>query len=155
IKNDLLQRSTEETIKDMLASIENNAKSSNDLKEVSDVFNKTFDRLSSEIAALSRRGNLNLSLGILTTIVGLAILGYFVINIESIPEDKVAFIAQFIPRLSLVILIEIFAYFFLRLYKSSLSEIKYFQNEMTNAEAKLAGIRCSTLLANKDSMTCV
>ena len=91
----------------------------------------------SEVSALSRRGNLNLSLGIATTIIGLIILGYFVLEIDSIPEDKMAFIAHFIPRLSLVVLIEVFAYFFLKLYKSSLSEIKYFQNEMTNAEAKV------------------
>ena len=46
------------------------------------------------------------------------------------------FISHFVPRLTLVILIELFAYFFLSLYKASLAEIKYFQNELTNIESK-------------------
>lgn len=32
--------------------------------------------------------------------------------------------------------VELFAYFFLRLYKTGLEEIKYFQNELTNLELK-------------------
>jgi len=38
-------------------------------------------------------------------------------------------------------LIELFAYFFLKLYKSDLSEIKYFQNELTNVEMRYAAVR--------------
>ncbi|MGZ2749622.1 hypothetical protein [Burkholderia stagnalis] len=48
---------------------------------------------------------------------------------------------RFLPRLSFALLIELFAYFFLKLYKSSLSEIKYFQNEITNIEAKSLALR--------------
>lgn len=43
---------------------------------------------------------------------------------------------HFGPRLTLALFLQIFAYFFLRLYKSSLSEIKYYQNELTNIETK-------------------
>jgi hypothetical protein len=50
--------------------------------------------------------------------------------------DMAAFTVAFVPRISLVLLIEMFAYFFLRLYKSTLTEIKYFQNEITSIEAK-------------------
>lgn len=148
LKSDILKTSSDEAFKETLERIKKEVGSSNQLKEVESVFLRTLDRLYSEISALSRRGNLNLSLGIATTIIGLGILGYFVLEIDSIPEDKMAFIAHFIPRLSLVILIEVFAYFFLKLYKSSLSEIKYFQNEMTNAEAKLAAIKCSIMTSD-------
>jgi hypothetical protein len=46
-----------------------------------------------------------------------------------------SFIVHFIPRLTLVSFIEIFAYFFLRLYRNAISEIRYFQNELTNGES--------------------
>lgn len=35
---------------------------------------------------------------------------------------------------------EIFAFFFLRLYRTSLVEIKFFQNELTNIELKLIAL---------------
>lgn len=148
LKAEILKKSSDAVYKETLNNIESKVSNSNQLKEVESVFFKTLERLNNEISALSRRGNLNLSLGILTTIIGLAILGYFVLEIDSIPEDKMAFIAHFIPRLSLVVLIEVFAYFFLQLYKSTLQEIKYFQNEMTNAEAKLAAIKCSIMTSD-------
>jgi hypothetical protein len=40
-------------------------------------------------------------------------------------------LTEFSPRLSLVIVVELFAYFFLGLYKSNLQEIKYFQRHST------------------------
>ena len=40
------------------------------------------------------------------------------------------------PRLALALFLQVFAYFFLKLYRTSLAEIKYFQNEITNIEAK-------------------
>jgi hypothetical protein len=155
LKSEILKTSSDEVFKETLEKINQKVSNSNQLKEVESVFLRTLDRLYAEISALSRRGNLNLSLGILTTIIGLGILGYFVLEIDSIPEDKMAFIAHFIPRLSLVILIEVFAYFFLKLYKSSLSEIKYFQNEMTNAEAKLVAIKCSIMTSDETSTSLV
>lgn len=153
LKSEILKVSSQEASSSILKNIEEKVSKTNQLKEIESVFSRTLERLYSETNALSRRGNLNLSLGILTTIIGLGILGYFVLEIDSIPEDKMAFIAHFIPRLSLVVLIEIFAYFFLKLYKSSLSEIKYFQNEMTNVEARLAAIKCSIMTSEKSSIS--
>lgn len=155
LKSEIIKESSNEAASEILTRIESQVTGINHLKEVDKVFSRTLERLYSEITALSRRGNLNLSLGILTTIIGLGILGYFVLEIDSIPEDKMAFIAHFIPRLSLVILIEVFAYFFLKLYKSSLSEIKYFQNEMTNTEAKLVAIKCSIMTSDKTTISSV
>ncbi|MDZ4106719.1 MAG: hypothetical protein U1D41_11265 [Nitrosomonas sp.] len=146
LKTELVNKSVDLASQQVIEKIENKISKSYQFNEIEGVLLKTLERLYKEIDALSRRGNLNLSLGILTTITGLVILGYFVLEIDSFPEDKMAFIAYFIPRLSLVILIEVFAYFFLRLYKSSLSEIKYFQNEMTNVEARLAAIKCSIMM---------
>ena len=106
------------------------------IESITKLFKNTLDRLNLELSALTRRGNLNLSLGILTTIIGLGVLGYYVFQNKPTSEDPWLFTSHFLPRLTLVLFIEIFAYFFLKLYKSSLAEIKYFQNEMTNIEAK-------------------
>lgn len=98
-------------------------------------FQSIVRRLGREVQDLARRGNLNLILGILTTLAGLSVLGYavFYSPLTQSPEELLAY---FFPRVALVILIEVFAYFFLRLYKQSLAEIKYFQNEMTNVESR-------------------
>lgn len=112
---------------------------------------QTIQRLRQELFALSKRGNLNLSIGIITTISGLFLLGSFVIDNALLPlSDKTAatleqFLIDFLPRLSLVILIEVFAYFFLSLYKATLVEIKYFQNEITSIEAKFLALRLASL----------
>jgi hypothetical protein len=111
-------------------------------------FNSTIIRLRDELSALSRRGNLNLVLGILTTVAGLFVLGYFVVKIPSDGDPTTGMLIRFVPRLSLVVFIEVFAYFFLRLYKASLAEIKYFQNELTNVEAKAIALETSAALGS-------
>ena len=118
-------------------------------RDASGQFGSTVDRLTQELSALSRRGNLNLVLGIVTTVTGLGILGYFVLKLPGGQEPSVDLLINFIPRLSLVLFIEVFAYFFLRLYKATLAEIKYFQNELTNVESKAIALHASTHL--KDS----
>lgn len=109
-------------------------------RETARNFEETRNRLSLEIAALGRRGNLNLILGIVTTVSGLILLAMFVFTQVEMPKEAVPFAMHFLPRLTLVLFIEIFAYFFLRLYKSSLAEIKYFQNELTNVEQKYVAL---------------
>lgn len=112
---------------------------------------RVIERLDKEISTLGRRGNLNLLLGISTTMVGLAVL-YLYVSMITVDEINpwMAWV-NFIPRLSLVILIEVFAYFFLKLYKSTLYEIKYFQNELTNIELKYVALKTS--LVNGDENT--
>jgi molybdopterin converting factor small subunit len=103
-------------------------------------FQDTRYRLEQELQALTKRGNLNLTLGIFTTMVGIVFLGYAVFNPPAVLTAPELFL-YFAPRVSLVVLIEVFAYFFLRLYKQSLGEIKFFQNEMTNIEAKYLALQ--------------
>jgi len=106
-------------------------------------FDESHFRLSKELEALSRRGNLNLALGALTTVIGLALLGLSVFSEITEAKDWWALASHFVPRLTLVVMIELFAYFFLSLYRTSLQEIKYFQNELTNIEAKQIALRAA------------
>jgi len=97
--------------------------------------------LEREISNLGRRANLNLVMGTIVTSVGLFILGYFVFYaVHPALTDKIDTAIYFGTRLTLVVFIEIFAYFFLKLYRYSLFEIKYFQNEVTNARFKIVAL---------------
>jgi hypothetical protein len=69
--------------------------------------------------------------------------------------EFVPFLIRFIPRLSLVIFIEIFAFFFLKMYKGNLNEIKYFQNELTNLEAQFSSMKVAVYTGNKAMLTSV
>ncbi|WP_057176705.1 hypothetical protein [Paraburkholderia caribensis] len=97
---------------------------------------RTLDRLTSEIDDLKRRALINLMAGMTVTALGVISLAAMLIFSPDANFDPWQFISHYLPRLTLVILIEVFAYFFLRLYKSNLEDIKYFQNEITNIEAK-------------------
>lgn len=116
-------------------------------KSYDTIFEQTSSRLENEIQNQAKRGNVNLILGITTTLTGLGILGYSVFNAPQ-ANSTIELVSHFVPRISLVLLIEVFAYFFLKLYKQSLIEIKYFQNELTNVESKYLGVK---LISGNDS----
>ncbi|EKN4745494.1 hypothetical protein [Yersinia aldovae] len=136
IQNGIEKRLISEASEDFIKRIEK-AEKSNSLNTYFLMINK---RLKDEVIDQSKRGALNLSIGIVTAFIGIVFLIYSVIKIPT-QGDVVYISLNFIPRLSIVFLIEIFAYFFLKLYKSSLDEIKYFQNEITNIESKYLAIK--------------
>ena len=115
------------------------------------IFERNRARLENELTALTRRGNLNLVLGSATTVVGIVILAYFVVGIEVGQENMTTFFLAFIPRVSLVIFIQIFAFFFLRLYRANLSEIKYFQSELTKIDHRYAALTAASEMDDKDT----
>jgi hypothetical protein len=117
-------------------------------RDVRQMLSVSHNRLSQELKELGWRGNLNLAFGAITTVVGLSILGTSVYSEIVSNKDMWSFASHFLPRLTLVIFIEIFAYFFLSLYRSSLQEIKYFQNEMTNVESKQIALIAALNLAD-------
>lgn len=101
------------------------------------MYANTKARLSDEIFALRRRGNLNLVLGVIVSGLGFCILAYYLTSFTYQKYTTEQFVWFFLSRLSLVILIEVFAYFFLALYRSSLADIKEFQNELTLIENRM------------------
>ena len=95
------------------------------------------DRLRGEISALEKRANLNLLIGLFISLFGLAALFWFVTQtiIETEPNTPwVQTAIRFAMRFSFVLFLQVFAYFFLRLYRYSLFELKYFHNELTNIQ---------------------
>jgi hypothetical protein len=123
--------------------------SANTFNRLRDQYTKSLNRMTTEVNALGRRGNINLLIGILTTLSGFVIFTLLVFDTTSVPSDQDYLTRHYLPRFSLVVLIETFAYFFLGLYRSSLSEIKYFQNEITNLESKYTALEQAVLMGEK------
>lgn len=118
-------------------------------------FEEIRKRLYEETGNLARRANLNLALGSATTILaGVGLVAIAFINPLVLPNsttDNYGWIitAHYIPRLSVIVFAELFAYFFLKLYKAGLADIKYYQNELTNVELKISALKVA--LAAKDN----
>jgi hypothetical protein len=88
-------------------------------------------RLREEISNLTQRGNLNLVIGVLTTGAAAAYLGFLVVRAPSHFANMTDVWTHYLPRLSTVIFIEVFAFFFLRLYKNTMLETRYYHNVLT------------------------
>ncbi len=85
---------------------------------------------------LTRRSNINLVIGVVTTLLAVGLLAYVVLPDTLSSSDVGMVLLHFLPRLSIVVFIQTFSFFFLRLYRSGLNDIKYYQNELTNLETK-------------------
>ncbi|QKF72776.1 putative membrane protein [Aliarcobacter faecis] len=112
-------------------------------------------RLEDEVSNLRRRAIVNLLIGGGITLVGLSILGLSVLSISdanNLSKEINSIFLYYTPRVLLVLFMQIFAYFFLRLYKFTLDEIKHFQNELTNIESKLAAIEIAHATGNDEAM---
>lgn len=119
-------------------------------------------RLVSEVDSLGRRGTVNLVFGVVTTAGALGILMSLALNTISPSEYSLLFpsgkidiaflVIVFAPKLSLAIFVQIFSLFFLKLYKAGFSEIKYFQNELTNLEAKYLGLISAIVSDDEESV---
>ncbi len=100
-------------------------------------FEKSKKRISLHILQLRRNGQTNFMVGLIIASVGVLLLYYFIENWgdTSLPELFHAF------RLTIIFIIEILAFFFLRIFKDNNKEVKYFQNELTNFETKASALK--------------
>lgn len=100
----------------------------------------TRERLSEESERLNARSRANLRAGITISLVGLLVLVIVLLFFR--PDDKVddwvSLVIAYGPRFLLVIIIEIMATFFFRMYVSNELDIKHNKNEITNIEQKIA-----------------
>ncbi|MDV7553116.1 hypothetical protein R4530_13185 [Acinetobacter baumannii] len=110
--------------------------------------NITLYRLEKERISLARRGNLNLVLGMMLSFIGLAILATSIFNASREYINLIDLLLHMLPKTVLALFIEVFAYFFLRLYKQSLDDIKFYQNELTNIEAKYLSLEIAKQTKN-------
>lgn len=95
------------------------------------------ERLTKARQTQIRNAVLNLFVGFIFAVAGLFYLGNYTSAIEVTPDQIAKAATEFSVRLSLVVLLEILAFFFLSLYRTGLTESKYFENELTNMEARM------------------
>ena len=112
-------------------------------------------RLNREIELLTKKANFNLLIGSFITVIALVFLGYFVVKEDFNSIEIINVTLHFISRLSLVIFIELFSFFFLKLYRTSLSEIKYYQNELTNVELQQVAIFTAINFGNSENLSLI
>ncbi|WP_320724614.1 hypothetical protein AB3N45_08755 [Enterobacter cloacae] len=119
--------------------------------ELDNHYSRIRTRLENEIDRLNTRGGVNLGIGAAIAFTGISYLAYAIIN-QSEYDDKLVYLMHMAPRISFVIVIELLAYFFLKLYKNGFDEVKYFQNELTNIESKVLGIKFLKDVRNEELM---
>jgi hypothetical protein len=113
------------------------------------------DRMRSEIKRLSLRANTNLAIGSVATVVALIVLYMIVETNHMIFTDSISLTSYYIPRISFVVFIEVFGFFFLKLYKSNLDNVRYYHNEMTNIETKIISLKSAIINADKITINAV
>jgi hypothetical protein len=95
-------------------------------------------RLEDETERLKARSRANLRWGIITALLGgIAIMIIIFWPIEK-TTDNWELLAEYGPRLALILVIELTSTFFFRMYVSNESDIKQNKNEITNLELRLA-----------------
>lgn len=169
IKDGIIQISTQDFITDIFKSntdaLKDEITNYLGLQKINNSFLITIERIKNEIRRLSLRANINLIIGVGISFFGIYVLGKGIdvfndhsfltfINVEgqtvSKPIDEI--LIQVLPRISFVFIVELFAYFFLKLYKNGLDEIKYFHNELTNIESKLVTVEVAYITKNEIAM---
>lgn len=117
-------------------------------------FRKTEERLMDEIDGLKRRANTNMIWGAIIAFVGvLGLVAFILGEPEQTDTDITLIIVHWVTRLSLVSFVEIFAFFFLKMYKTELLSIQYYQDELTSIESRKIALLFSIIHDNKDDIS--
>jgi len=117
-------------------------------------FRKTETRLMDEIDGLKRRANTNMILGAIIAFVGVLGLVTFILGEPEQPENDITLIiVHWVTRLSLVSFVEIFAFFFLKMYKTELLSIQYYQDELTSIESRKIALLFAIIHDNAEDIS--
>lgn len=125
------ERLISEVYSKLTEEIVDRAQNSFHLQNIRKLHESSHNRLFREIQKLNERSKLNLSIGIVITMVAAAILFYIAISEPPSKTDVASLAAHYVPRLSTVVFVEVFAFFFFKLYKSGLSDIRAYQQDIT------------------------
>ncbi|MCH5172547.1 MAG: hypothetical protein J1F31_06955 [Erysipelotrichales bacterium] len=118
--------------------------------DVQTAFLKMEERLLCELKALGKRSNINLIIGSVIAVIGWGLLILFIYDVNGQELEGWSILNTFLPRLSIVAIMEVFSFFFLKLYRESIERIRYYQNEITNIESKKVAIIVACMLDNEN-----
>jgi len=128
---------------------------SGEIERAYQLISQTLERNSLFVSTLKRQGDYNLTIGLTLSVLGflslVALLYNVFISASAASEGETIFIY----RALLSLFVQLFAFFFLRLYRQSIHDIKYYQNEMTNAEMQRVSLVTSLAVGDKKTTASV
>ena len=147
IKDKIISENLDKYINDKLETIKDinfNRKMLNDIEDI-------YIHLKSMASAQNNKASLNLVFGVISAISGIAILLIYMLPDKNSTELSLsAFAMLFLPKLSIVIIIETLAFFFLKLYKKSLDDAKVFINQLTEVRMRFAAFNTARSLNDNE-----
>jgi hypothetical protein len=110
-----------------------------------------------EMASWRKNANVNLVIGLVCAIVGIAVMWQTLVTLnfqlEASDAWKITDLYRFLARFGLVLIIESVAFFFLKLYREDRSMIRYLRNEITNLESKCLSLKAALVFGSAADMT--
>ncbi|MBD8643700.1 hypothetical protein IFT63_08870 [Stenotrophomonas sp. CFBP 13724] len=142
-KDELLDETARQKVIDELSAkitgeLSDKARHASHIANIRRLHEASSSRLFAEIVKLNQRAKLNLAIGIVITVVAAMILFYIAASESPKNTTLASLAAHYVPRLSTVIFVEVFAFFFLRLYKSALQDIRAYQQDMSRLSSEAA-----------------
>ncbi|SFO83031.1 hypothetical protein SAMN05443579_106372 [Variovorax sp. PDC80] len=116
------------------------------LAQVRGVYVSLENRIRLEIESLGLKGNINLTIGVITTLLAVGTLTVMVFTSNRDFKNLIDVASHYVPRLALVVFIEIFSFFFLRLYRSTLDEIRRYQEKLNDAATQRVALELAWAL---------
>jgi len=112
-------------------------------KEIDKIAIELIELLISERRTAAIRSFMNLFFGIIISGYGVYLLSTVVQDLQIKSAEPVDTALNFAAKFSVVILVQVFGYFFLNLYRSGSQDMKYYQNEVTNVSAWRLSLRAA------------
>lgn len=122
-------------------------------------------RLTREISQLTRRANIYLASGAFATVVAAL---YLYVTSDKLSDEMLRVshssssetftILSWIPlisRISIVLAVELFAFYFLKLHREAMDGVKYYQNEITNIDLKAVGLNSAYSITEHSNLKSV
>lgn len=141
-KAELISRIARENKIDLNNIFVDKLKRSAQVDEILKIKDRMLNRMGIQVETLGSRANFTLMWGMLFAAFGIGMIYYSFYLIEplQVPGSYIDIIKQYMPKFALIFVVELIAFFFLRLYAKAIDELRYVQNEITNVEARLIGV---------------
>lgn len=139
-------------IADNIEDIKQAIKAQSKENDILNIFNIAISKIEKHSKFLSGFLYINLFIGIAFAATSLSIVFFYTPNIPIEVSSEALFIATIAIKLLFAGSVQMLALFFLNLYKKTLLELKYLQNEITNIELKKSSVLLSSEFSEKNKL---
>jgi hypothetical protein len=149
VSNHLEKELKQNIISEMEEKYSDQVMTDNKYRQLENLFEQSAGRLHFISSETTDRAKNNLAIGMTMSILAICYLLYFTLFEVSGSEEIEKQLPGIFTRYTLVVLLELFALFFLRLYKQGIADLKYFHNEQTNIEQKYLALKAALLFGTE------